>query len=45
MNTIDEIVDAINRHIDLPLLTEEQERIIIKAVVTLLITVLSKKNS
>lgn len=41
---IDQIVDAINRKIDLPIFNEEQEKIIIKFVVTLLLTVLSKKN-
>lgn len=42
---IDQIVDAINAKIDLPLFNEAQERIIIKAVITLLIAFLTKKNT
>jgi hypothetical protein len=44
MSEIDEIVEAINRKINIPFLNEEQERILIKALITMLINWIPKKN-
>ena len=39
---IDQLIDQINSLIDIPLLTEKQERILIEAVILLLFSLLSK---
>jgi len=41
---IDEIVDLINKRINIPFLSEEQERILIKAVILLLFNCFPKKT-
>lgn len=41
---IDQLIDQINSLIDIPLLTEKQERILIEAVILLLLSLLSKQK-
>lgn len=41
---IDQLIDQINSLIDIPLLTEKQERILIEAVISLLLSLLSKQK-
>lgn len=41
---IDQLIDQINSLIDIPLLTEKQERILIEAVIFLLFSLLSKQK-
>lgn len=41
---VDQLIDQINSLIDIPLLTEKQERILIEAVILLLLSLLSKQK-
>jgi len=41
---IDQIVEAINRKINIPILNEEQEKVLIKAILLILISAIPRKT-